>query len=428
MAGIGVTTADTIMAGQLGAEALAAVATGGAYVGIFYLLGIGLLMALSPTVAHAYGAGDDARVGQYFRQSLWLALVLALVAVVGLSLAEPVLLAIGTPRATAILAADYVQAVACGMPALMLFLALRFCSEGVGWTKPIMFTAIVGLLANISLNYVFIYGKYGAPALGAVGCGVATAIVQWLLLGMLVVYVRRYRVYRPYGRLPEWQAPNRQRLLEVLRLALPICGSVLAEGALFSAAGLMASTLGPSVIAAHAIAINYAAMMFMVPLSLHSATTIHVGHRLGAGDARGGARAGWIGILCCVVFMAVSALALIAAREPVAALYTDDLAVQQLAANLLLFAAAFQLADGMQVGAAGALRGFKDAHVPMLLNVAAYWLLAFPLAWYWGIARQRDVVGIWLGLIVGLLVCAMALGGRYFFIARRATALQASQV
>jgi multidrug resistance protein, MATE family len=415
----GMTATDTIMAGRLGTLELAAVAAGANFLAIFYLGGLGLLMSLSPSVAHAYGAQRDADVTRLFRQGLWLALLVAVVVCSCLMLTGPVLHAIGTPAATADLAAAYVQAAAFGVPATMGFLVLRFCSEGIGWTKPIMWAALLGLLTNIGGNYIFMYGKLGMPALGAVGCGVATALVQWVMLAFMILHVRRHRIYRVYAPLQKLDPPNRQMLRKVLRLGLPISGSVLAEGALFGAAGLMAGTLGADIMAAHAIALSYAALMFMVPLSLHSAITIHVAHKLGAGDRQGGARAGWVGIAACALFMSLSALILIAARHGVAALYSADAGLQLLAGQLLLYAAAFQLADGLQVGTAGALRGFQDARVPMVLNVFAYWCVAMPLAWYWGFHLHHGAPGIWTALIVGLLACATLLLWRYRFVTRR---------
>jgi multidrug resistance protein, MATE family len=293
LATAGMMTADTLMSGQLGAQALAAVAVGSNYVGLFQLGGLGMLMAMSPTVAHAYGSGRDAAVGTFFRQALWLALAIALVVIVALAAVHPVLRAIGTPPDVAALAAKYVYAVAFGMPGYFAFLALRFSSEGLGWTRPILYVAVFALSANVFLNWVFMFGNLGAPALGAVGAGVATASVHWLMLGFMWQYVNRHRRYRGYAPLRRFEWPDRARLREILVLGVPICGSVLAEGGLFSAAALILGTFGATIVAAHAVALNYAALMFMVPLSLHSATTIHVGHLAGAGGApRRGARAG----------------------------------------------------------------------------------------------------------------------------------------
>lgn len=418
LATAGMMTADTLMSGHIGAEALAAVAVGSNYVSIFQLAGLGLLMALSPTVAHVYGAGRSAEVGSYFRQALWLASGIAALVMLGLLLVDPMLRAIGTPAEVASVATRYVYAVACGMPALLAFLALRFSSEGLGWTRPILYTALISMCANVLLNWVFMFGKLGVPAMGAVGAGVATACVYWLIFGFLCYYVRTHRVYRPFAPLAMLERPDGRRLREILRLGLPISGSVLAEGALFSSAALILGTFGATIVAAHAIAINYAALMFMVPLSLHSATTIHVGHLAGAGRRSEARRAGWTGIGMCAGIMFVSALVLVVARGGIASLYTDDMDVAALAATLLLFAAAFQVADGLQVGAAGALRGFKDAAVPMWLNVLSYWGIGFPLAWWLGVRAGWSAAGVWIGLIVGLFACALLLSVRYYLLTR----------
>jgi MATE family multidrug resistance protein len=420
LATAGMTTADTVMAGRLGAVELAAVALGANYVSFFYLGGLGMLMALSPTVAHAVGGGRDAEAGGYFRQALWLSVAVSAVVLLGLAFVHPVLRGIGVAPEVAALASRYVGAVAFGLPAMFAFLALRFSSEGIGWTRPILFTAVLAFAANVFGNWVFIHGRLGMPALGAVGCGVATALTQWLILGVLWAYIRRHRAYRRFAPLARFEWPRRARLREILALGLPICGSVLAEGALFSSAGLMMGGFGATVVAAHAIAINYAALMFMVPLSIHSATTIHVGHRAGAGRWAESRDAGWVGAGICVATMAVSAVVLLFARAGIAALYSEDLAVITMATTLLLYAAAFQVADGLQVGMAGALRGFKDARVPMWLCIAAYWGLGFPLAWGLGVAAGHGAPAVWLGLIAGLFAAASLLTLRWRVVTARA--------
>ena len=420
LASAGMTTTDTVMAGHLGAVPLAAVAVGANYIGIFYLTGLGLLMALSPTIAHAFGAQRTAAVGSYFRQSLWLAALCGFIGVVGLLFAEPFLLSIGTPAEVAALSARYLHAMAWGLPAMFGFLALRFSSEGIGWTRPVMYMAVGAFAVNLALNSVFMYGRFGAPALGAVGCGVATSCAEWLLFLAMFLYVRQHRRYREFAPLARFEAPQALHLSEILKLGLPIAGSLLAEGGLFSAAGLIMGTLGATVVAAHAIGISCASLIFMLPLSVHSATTIHVGHRAGAGRWRDAQRAGWVGIALCVSFMCCSCVALLLLREPIARLYTSDPAVLAIAIQLLLFAGIFQVADGLQVGAAGALRGFKDARVPMLLNVISYWGIGFPLAWYFGLRAGQGAAAVWLGLIAGLLVCAILLTLRYRAISQRA--------
>ena len=311
----GMLSADTIMAGRLGPDALAAVAVGANFIGIFHFAAIGTLMALSPLVAHAFGARRHDAIGSLMRQGLWLALLLSVVLVPGLLLARPVLLLIDVPLATAELASRYVAAFAFGVPALCGFYALRFGSEGIGWTRPVMYTAVVGLASNIALNWVLMYGHFGLPALGAVGTGFATAITWWLLFAMLWVYVKRHAVYVPYAPLRQREALRPATLREITRLGAPIAGSLVLEGGMFNAAALLLASLGAAVIAAHAIAINYAALMFMIPLSLNSATTIHVGHCLGAGDARGARRGAFIGVAMGIAVMAVSATVMVFGRD-----------------------------------------------------------------------------------------------------------------
>ncbi|HEU4530280.1 MAG TPA: MATE family efflux transporter [Steroidobacteraceae bacterium] len=417
---------DTVFAGQLGARDLAAVAVGSAFYMFFFIGGLGLLMAMSPLVAHAYGAGDNQRIGKLARQALWLSQIVAFTLIVPMLFADRILAAIGIAPEVIDKAGGFVRAICFGFPAVMAFLALRFVSEGIGWTRPIMYTAMVALASNVVGCYVFMYGKLGMPALGAVGTGVSNAIVMWIMLAVMLAYVRRHRVYRPFGLFSRFERPERATLGEIVALGLPIAGSIMSEGGLFVASALLMGTLGATVVAAHQIAINWASLMFMIPLSLHSATTIHVGHALGRGRPTDGRFAGWVGVAMCSVFMTVSAIAILFFGDAIAALYTQDPAVRPLAGALLLMAAIFQISDGLQVGSAGALRGFKDARVPMLICLFSYWGVGFSLAYGLGIAQQRGPAYVWVGLIAGLTVCAILLSVRYAWLSGRA--VQAARV
>ena len=416
----GMALANTVAAGRVGPEPLAGVAVGVAYYQVFWLLGLGILMSLSPLVAHAYGAGQDLEVGHRFRQGLWLSQLLALPLLGGLAAVGPVLAWFGTDARTVPHAVSYVHVMCLGLPAMLAFLAHRYTSEGLGWTRPIMLSAAVGLVVNVGGNWVFTLGNLGVPRLGAMGCAVATVLAQWSMLATMHVYQRRHAFYRRFGLFDRFERPSPRTLRETLALGLPIGGSVVSEGSLFSVAGLLMGTLGTEIVAAHQIALTCGALMFMVPLAFHSATTIHVGHKAGAGDPRAARRAGWTGIGLCGAFMAVSALVILAGKDPIAALFTTDPDVRLLAASLLVFVAIFQVPDGLQVGAAGALRGFKDARLPMVFNVVAYWLIGFPVAWWLGLEAGHGPRGIWTGLIVGLVACAVLLGLRYRFVSERA--------
>ncbi len=422
----GMMLTNTVAAGRLGPGPLAGVAVGGSYYQIFWLTGLGTLMSISPIVAHAYGGGRDREVGRRFRQGLWLSQMLAVPLVGALLCVVPVLNWFGTDPRAIPHAAGYVHAMCFGMPAMLAFLAHRYTSEGIGWTRPVMYTALVGLTVNLAGNWLFTRGSLGITSLGSTGCGIATATAYWAMLATIHLYQRRRAIYARFALFERFEHPDPAALREILALGLLIAGSVVSEGGLFSVAALLMSTLGTEIVAAHQIAINYGSLMFMIPLSLHSATTIHVGHQAGRGDFAAARLAGWAGIAMCGVIMSLSSIVILMAREGIAAAYTSDPGVRVLAVQLLLFVAIFQIPDGLQVGAAGALRGFKDARMPMALNFAAYWLVGFPAAWWFGIHLGAGPAGIWSGLIAGLASCAIFLNWRYDRVSHRALAIQSS--
>lgn len=419
LATMGMGFTDTVMAGRLGGESLAAVAVGNTLWFSTYLAGLGILMAVSPITAHALGAGRQERVGQVLRQSLWLAAVLGLAGIGLLQFSRPVFLALGVDPAIVPLTGAYVSAMSWGLPAVLGYLCFRFMSEGMGHTRPIMYFAFIGLAVNALGNWVFMYGKLGFPAMGAVGCGVATALTSVAMFAAMLAYVLRAPRYRHAALRPLLAVPRWQDLREILALGVPLSASVLAESMFFHATALIMAALGTSIVAAHQVALNYAATMFMVPLALHSATTVRVGHLLGRGLPGEARRAGAAGILLCVGFMAVSAAVMYAGRQVIAGFYTPDPQVVALAAALLVPAALFQVFDGANIGALGALRGYRDTRVPLLLAALAYWAVGFPLAWYMAFVAGAGPVGVWQAMLVSLAVCAVLLVWRFAVTARR---------
>jgi MATE family multidrug resistance protein len=422
----GMNFADTVMAGRLGTRDLAAVAVGGSAWMVVFLFGLGVLMAVAPVVAHAYGAGRWEDAGVVLRQALWLSQALAVLAFTAL-LGVPLLLAaIGIDPEVVPLTGGYLFAISFGLPGIFAFLAMRFMSEGLGWTRPIMYAAAVGLVVNVFGNWVLMYGNLGFPRLGAVGCGIASAIAMWCMFATMLLYVRRSPRYARFAlwRGFEWPRWSTQR--DILGLGLPIAASVEAEAGLFAGVALIMGTLGATQVAGHQIAINYAATMFMVPLAFHSATTIRVGQALGRDEPVLARLAGWSGIGLCGAFMLLSALVLLLFREHIAGFYTNDPELLPLATALLTMAMIFQVSDGLQVGAAGALRGFKDTRVPMLMNVGSYWLIAFPMAWYAGVHARLGPVAIWIALIAGLTVTAILLTTRFARLSNRRVAAAAA--
>ena len=407
-------TADAMMSGRLGAEALAAVAVGGSVWFFGFAFVMGSLMAISPISARHYGAGNPELIGRYTRQGIYLAILAGLVVIfVGSRLVGPALELIGIDPEFRQLTVDYVQALILGAPAIFIFLALRFTNEGIGETKPIMYASVFSLISNVFLNYVLMFGHFGAPALGVVGCGYASAITMWLIMIALAIYMKRSRTYQQLQIFARVGSIHVKELKEILVLGVPIAITITAEAGLFNAVSVLMGTRGASIAAAHLVAINFAMTAFMVPLALSSGITIRVGHALGAGNSQAARFSGAFGILVCAVFMSCSAVAMLFFRDAVVGLYTNDPSVTSIAITLLLAAAIFQVADGVQIGAAGALRGYKDTRVPMVINIFSYWVLAFPLAYMAAVTYKAAPVYTWGAFIVSLSVAAVLLSWRY---------------
>jgi len=417
----GMQFADAVMAGRRGAEALAAVAVGGSVWFLGFTVCLGLMMAISPIAARYYGAGEPEMIGRYTRQGLWLAVALGLgIFTLAQLFVDPVLTFLGIDAGFRELTIGYVRSIMFGAPAICAFLAFRFTTEGIGFTRPIMYTSLLALVCNVFLNWVLMYGKLGVPAFGAVGCGIASAITMWLMVFVMGFYVRLKPIYRPL-KIFDHMAPLRMPVLkEILALGTPIAVTITAEAGLFSAVSILVGTRGADITAAHQIALNFAATMFMIPLALSAATTIRIGHALGSGNASAARMGGVTGILMCIVFMSFSASFLLLFRDVVVGIYTNDPSVTQIAISLLLMAAIFQIADGVQIGAAGALRGYKDTGMPMVINIVSFWVLAFPLAYLAAITYKAPPNYVWAGFVVGLGVAAILLTWRFARLSRRA--------
>ena len=415
----GMQFADAVMAGSIGARELAAVAVGGSVWFLGFTLCLGLMMALSPIAARHFGAGNPSLIGRYTRQALWLSLGLGLAFITLMqTLAGPALTAVGVSEEFRALTLDYATTIVFGAPAICGFLAFRFTTEGIGETKPIMYTSLVALVSNVFLNWVFMFGNLGAPEMGATGAAVASATTMYIIMLTLGFYLYAHPRYRPLQIFVR-VAPVRMPVLrEILALGAPIAITVTAEAGLFSAVSIMIGTRGSDITAAHQIAINFASTMFMVPLALSAATTVRVGQALGAGYTEDARFSGYTGILMGGLFMTGSAIFLLVFRDAVVGLYTNDPQVRDIAISMLLMAAVFQVADGVQVGAAGALRGFKDTRVPMVLTTVSYWVLAFPLSYLAAVVYLSPPSYIWGGFVIGLTVAAVVLTVRFNSVSR----------
>lgn len=404
---------DAVMAGRVSPQDLAAVALGNSLWVPVFLLMTGLLLATTPKVAQHFGAGNQAQTGPLVRQALWLALVIGCSASFLLWNAKPVLLLMGVDAQLAELSMGYLHGIAFGFPAVALYHVLRCFSDGLGHTRPSMIFGIGGLLLNIPLNYVLIYGKFGLPALGGVGCGWASGIVMWGMLFGLFWWVRRAPYYQASQLFSRFQWPDWQIIKGLLSIGVPIGVAIFAEASIFSVIALLIGGLGASVVAGHQIALNFSSLVFMIPYSLGMAATVRVGHALGRGEPREARFAAGISMGAALGYACLSASLMLVLREEIAQIYTDSPEVIALAASLLVYSALFQFSDAIQVTAAGALRGYQDTRVTMILTLFAYWGIGLPVGYALGLSHwfgePSGPKGLWQGLVVGLTCAAVML-------------------
>lgn len=404
---------DTIMAGRYSATDLAGVAIGGAVWVPTFLFLMGTLSALTPTVAQLHGANNSQPIRHYVYQGFWQAIALAIPIMILVHYVEPVFALFRVDENILPIATQYLQAVATGLPALLAFNVLRFFSEGLSLTRPAVYASTLGLVVNVPLNYIFIFGKFGLPALGGVGCAWASAISFWLMFIFMAIYIALHQQYQPYSLYKKVIGFERDKCFELLKIGLPIGGSHFVEASLFCVIAVLLSSLGPIVVASHQIALNVCALAFMIPLSLSMALTIRVGFLVGAKQKHEARFTAFLGLLFAIAFGCCSALLLFLTRESIATLYNDSKEVIALTSSLLIYGAVFQLSDALQVTAAGALRGFKDTRIPMLIMLLSFWIISLPFGYILSLTDlfgpPWHAKGFWLGLVIGLTITSILL-------------------
>lgn len=414
LASVGTNLLDAMLAGHHSAHVLGGVAVGTSVWSLAIFGGIGVMLAVPPSVAQLDGAGQRRAIGAVFRQALWLALGMGVLLWFAVRHATPLVALIGVTPGLRVEVTAFLHAISWGAPALTVYFALRGLSEGLSMTRPSMLFAFGGLAVLAPLGYVLMFGKLGIPPQGARGCGLATALVLWLQVAGFGAYVARHRDFRGLGLGERFEPPDLGRIRELLRVGLPMAVTMLAEGGLFVAVALAIGTLGEDVVAGHQVALNVAAVFFMIPLGLAMAITVRVGNAVGRGDAAGVRYAGLSGIGLTLVTQTVSAGLMLSAPRLIASMYTRDAGVVAIAAELIVMAGLFQFSDGIQVASNGALRGLKDTRVPMAITLFAYWIVGMPIAWWLAFERGLGARGMWMGLIAGLSVAAVLLFTRFW--------------
>ncbi|MDO5610380.1 MAG: MATE family efflux transporter [Pseudomonadota bacterium] len=414
---------DSIIAGHHGTATLAAVSVGTAVFWLPMMIPMGTLMALPPTVSELDGAGRRDEIAPVFRQALWLAVLLGALMWLLISVLPLAMRPFGIAETILPGATDFLHGIRWGVPALTLYFTMRYLCDGLHWSLPTMLFGLGGLLVLAPLGYVIAFGRAGFPEMGAGGLGIASALMMWLQMIGFAVYLWRSKRFQALGLFSRFDRPDRTMQVSLLKTGLPIGVTVAMEGSLFIVTALLIGRLGEVEAAAHQIAINVATLCFMIPFGIAEATTVRVGNALGRGDREGIRRAARTSYLLAVCTQIVSGLMMVLGHDFIVGRYTNDVVVATLASSLLLYAAAFQFPDGIQVVSAGALRGLKDTKVPMFLAGFAYWMIGMPLGAGLGLWLGWGPKGMWLGLIAGLTVAAVLLASRFWRSARRIEAM-----
>ncbi|WP_230390446.1 MATE family efflux transporter [Reinekea sp. G2M2-21] len=397
---------DTVMAGRASAEDLTGVAIGGSLWVPIFLFMMGILNATQPMISGHMGAKQLHRVMPVTWNALYIAIVASGIGMLLLFHIDPVLTLIKLADKPAAITSGYLAAFAFGLPAIFILITLRGLTDGIGQTKVFMLFSILTACINAPLNYIFIFGKFGLPAMGGIGCGWATAISQWITLALMSTYLHYHKAFRNFHIWEQRMLPTWGMVREILHLGIPIGFTIFVESVMFAVVALLLASLGPVVVAGHQIALNVVSILFMVPLSLGMALTIRISFLIGARDiqsAKLGARSSVILILAIAVFYAVL---LYLFAEPIAGVYTKEADVIAVAVTLLAFGAMFQIADVLQVVAISALRGYKDTRIPMYIMLASFWGIGIPLGYAlaykdW-LVPAMGAPGFWIGLIAGL--------------------------
>jgi MATE family multidrug resistance protein len=411
---IAMMTTDLALIGRLGDGAVAAAALASSVFFISFTFGMGLVSAVAPLAAQAFGARDPRMVRRALRVGLWAALMISLPMIVPPLYGEQILLALGQAPATARLAQHYLMGLAWGITPALWFLAIRGFMGAVNRPEPGLWITLAAIPANAVLVYLLIHGAWGLPRLELFGAGLGTTIVNFgmFLAGLWFAWRRRpFRKYHVLGRI--WRI-DWTLMRQLIVIGAPISMSFLMEYGLFAAAALLMGLISTTALAAHQIALQVTAILFMVPFGIGMAATVRVGHAVGRNDAAAVKRAGLVATLLGIVCVAALTLGVILARFAIARFFFGDAvesagAVIDLTAVLLMVGATFFVADGIQTVAAGALRGMNDTRIPLLFAAISYWLIGFPAAYGLAFRTELGAIGVWIGLSCGTAVYAVLL-------------------
>ncbi len=420
--------ADNIMVGQLGTAELAAVSLGNSFVFIAMSLGIGFSTAITPLVAESDGAKDQAGGKSALKHGLVLCTVLGLTLFGGILLCKPLLHSMQQPPEVVELAIPYLELVAFSLVPLIVFQAFKQFSEGLSQTKYPMYATILANIVNVVINYLLIFGTFGFPKLGIVGAAIGTLVSRFIMVGYIYFLLRRKKKFQPYVTNFNFKKIEKAVMNKIIGLGFPSALQMFFEVAIFTAAIWLSGVLGKNAQASNQIALNLSSMTFMVGMGLGVAAMVRVGNQKGLKNFKELKRIGESIFLLTLVLEIVFAALFLLGRHWLPTIYLDlDDAVNMadntevivIAAKLLLIAAFFQISDGIQVVVLGALRGLQDVKIPTLITFIAYWLIGFPVSYYFGLFTEFKSSGIWMGLLLGLTASAVMLYIRFKYLTNK---------
>lgn len=417
-------TVDTVMIGRLGPEDLGAAALGTVIYFLLWMIGAGPVMAVSPLVSQALGADqmDKRGVRMSVRMAIWLIALMFPFLVVLVMFTEPLLIAFGQDPGLSKKASHYMMALVAGWPFALGIMALRNFLAAIEKTLVPLALVSVTVLINAGLNYILIFGHFGAPRLELIGAGIASSLSYILCFVMFAAYIQIDKQARTFALFENWWKPRWHRMQDVVRLGWPISITTIFEGMLFNACVVLMGLIGIMEVAAYQVALNVGSLAFMIPFGLAMAGAVRVGLARGAGNAAAVQRAGIVTILACIAAIMMFAIPIALWPKAIAGLYLniadpDNAKVIALVASFLPIAAAFMFFDATQVAANQLLRGLKDVTIPMIMTGFSYWVIGFPVAYYLGLKTDVGAVGIWYGLLAGLITASILLGARFWYLA-----------
>lgn len=415
-------TTDTIVSGRYSSEELAGLVLAGAFTFPIYMLFQGIMFAITPIVAQLYGSKEFTKIGQKMRQIFWIAILIAFSIFFIFLFLSKILLFFPLDKDILSISTEYLRSVSVGMFFYVMFRYLSSYSEGMTLTLPVFFVVLFGALINIPLDIIFAFGYFGIPEMGSEGCGYATSIVSMIMFFLMLRIILSSKKYKKTELLKEFNGPSLKVSKEILKLGVPIGVGIFAEMTMFSGAAIIIGQLGDKILSGHAVALNIASILFMLPLAIGLAGSTRVGNLLGEKKFLDAKYSSYVGVSLCFIGALFNMIILLIFRENFSSIYSKDIEVINVAISLLIYASIFQIPDGIQMGSLGALRGYKDTFAPMVFLLISYWIFAIPLGYFltnYGFTKPLGAEGMWISMIMGLVLFSLFIFNRLRLVSSR---------